>query len=107
MANRERIIEGMKRCLGVFETGKEDCCVDCVYRDSPRYCQDDLLREAVELLEGKTKQFISWQYCNDPNKINEAIKKEDENWEGLRSAEQIISISWNPNQGCYEVFWRE
>lgn len=52
---------------------------------------------------------IMWQYCNDPNDINDAIRRNlcrgDENWEGLESAEQIISITYDSHQGCYVVFW--
>ena len=50
--------------------------------------------------------IISWQYCKDPNDINEAILTDDADWGGLRSAEQIISISWDAHQGCYVVFWK-
>lgn len=49
---------------------------------------------------------IMWQYCRDPNDINKAMDKHDENWEGLTSAEQIISITYDTNHGCYVVFWR-
>lgn len=52
------------------------------------------------------KSLVVWQYCKDPNAINDAIKTQDANWDGLVSAEQIISISWDANQGCYVVFWR-
>lgn len=31
----------------------------------------------------------------------------DPNWEGLESADQIISISYDTSQMCYVVFWRE
>lgn len=51
--------------------------------------------------------MINWQYCKNLNDINRAIKERDENWEGLESAEQIISITWDSNQGCYVVFWKE
>lgn len=51
--------------------------------------------------------MINWQYCKNPNDINRAITDHDENWEGLKSAEQIISITWDSNQGCYVVFWKE
>lgn len=51
------------------------------------------------------KKSIMWQYCKDPNDINDAIHYEDPNWEGLTSADQIISITWDANQGCYVVFW--
>ena len=50
--------------------------------------------------------FVDWQYCNDPNNINEAIKTKDENWEGLTSADDIISITYDTNHGCYVVFWK-
>lgn len=49
---------------------------------------------------------VSWQYCRDPNDINEAIKNRDYNWQGLTDANQIISITYDPNHGCYVVFWR-
>lgn len=48
---------------------------------------------------------ISWNYCKDLNEINSAIMSGDENWEGI-TAENIISITWDENQGCYVVFWR-
>lgn len=49
---------------------------------------------------------INWQYTNDPNDIDQAIKNKDENWEGLESANQIISITYDTNHGCYVVFWK-
>ena len=49
--------------------------------------------------------LIIWQYCKDPNDINNAILERDENWEGLTSAEQIISII-RADGGGYMVFWR-
>lgn len=52
-----------------------------------------------------SKKLVSWSYCKDPNDINKAILEEDENWGGLKSAEQIISISWDVHQMCYAVFW--
>lgn len=52
---------------------------------------------------------IMWQYCKDPNDINDAIRRNlsepDTDWEGLESADQIINISWDSHQGCYVVFW--
>ena len=48
---------------------------------------------------------IMWQYTNDPNDINDAIYKQDENWEGLKSPDQILSITYDVNHGCYVVFW--
>lgn len=54
----------------------------------------------------KVYALINWNWCNDPNDINEAIKSRDENWEGLTSTEQIISISYDARHGNYVVFWR-
>lgn len=54
----------------------------------------------------KSKKYIMWQYVEDLNDINNAILTEDENWDGLKSAEQIISITYDTNHGCYVVFWR-
>lgn len=51
-------------------------------------------------------KLVNWQYCNDLNDINEAIKTRDEYWEGLTSANDIISITYDANHGCYVVFWR-
>ena len=48
---------------------------------------------------------IMWQYTCDPNDINDAMLKSDENWEGLESADQIISITYDMNHRCYVVFW--
>lgn len=53
----------------------------------------------------KPKKFIMWQYAKDLNDINNAIMTDDENWEGLHSAEQIISITYDTNHGSYVVFW--
>ena len=53
----------------------------------------------------KSKKYIMWQYAKDLNDINNAILTEDENWDGLKSAEQIISITYDTNHGCYVVFW--
>lgn len=50
--------------------------------------------------------LVNWQYCHDPNTINMAIKKQDSNWEGLTSANQIISITYDIDHGCYVVFWQ-
>lgn len=52
------------------------------------------------------KQFIFWQYCKDLNDINKAIETEDGNWEQLKSADQIISVTYDENHGLYVVFWR-
>lgn len=49
---------------------------------------------------------VMWQYCKDPNEINNAIVTQDENWEGLTNADQIISITWDANSAMYLVFWK-
>lgn len=54
----------------------------------------------------KSKKYIMWQYVKDLNDINNAILSEDEDWDSLKSAEQIISITYDTNHGCYVVFWR-
>lgn len=50
--------------------------------------------------------IINWNYCKNPNDINEAIKTHNENWEGLTSAEDIISITYDTEHSCYVVFWK-
>lgn len=50
--------------------------------------------------------MVMWQYCKDPNEINNAIVMQDENWDGLKSADQIISITWDPGAAMYLVFWK-
>lgn len=52
-----------------------------------------------------TKSYVAWQYCDNPNDINKAIEEQDENWIGLKSPQQIISITYDANYGCYVVFW--
>jgi len=53
------------------------------------------------------RSVVGWQYCKNPNEINEAIRNQDPNWANLYSADQIISIIWLPDQRCYQVFWKE
>lgn len=48
---------------------------------------------------------VFWQYCTNPNDINDAIKSNDADWQGI-TAENIINITWDGNHGCYVVFWR-
>lgn len=52
---------------------------------------------------------LMWQYCHDPNDINDAIYGNlygrETDWGGLESAEQIKSITYDSNHGCYVVFW--
>ena len=50
-------------------------------------------------------KIISWNYCKDPNQINNAIQDGDYNWYGI-TADNIISITWDNGHGCYVVFWR-
>ncbi len=54
----------------------------------------------------KSKKYIMGHYVKDLNDINNAILTEDEDWDGLKSAEQIISITYDTNHGCYVVIWR-
>lgn len=49
---------------------------------------------------------VNWQYCTDPNDIDDAICNRDEDWEGLTDASDIISITYDTNHGCYVVFWK-
>lgn len=50
------------------------------------------------------KYLVGWQYCKNPNEINDAIKSGDPNWANLESAGQIINIIWNPEHRLYQVF---
>ena len=50
-------------------------------------------------------KLVNWQYCNNLNDINDAIITKDEDWEGLTSADDIISITHHSDHG-YVVFWR-
>lgn len=49
----------------------------------------------------KRAKLVNWQYCKDPNDINKAIMSNDPNWEGLESADQIISISYDTMTGIH------
>lgn len=62
-------------------------------------------------------KLVYFEYCKDPNDISSAIKRhrendfnripnEDGDWEGLNDAEDIISIVYRPDLGCYVVFWK-
>ena len=55
--------------------------------------------------KGNNMKLVNWQYCKNLNDINYAIKNNDDNWDGLKSAEQIISITFDTNHGCYVVIW--
>ena len=54
---------------------------------------------------GVTMSRIMWQYCQNLNDINKAIEERDPEWEGLISAKQIISVSFDKRQGAYLVVW--
>lgn len=83
-----------------------DELIEHVWRD--RLDSRELIAKMVESaptameLSGK---LIVWAYCRDLNDINTAILLQDEDWEGLRDASQIISITYDSNHGCYVVFW--
>lgn len=49
--------------------------------------------------------YLMWQYCKDPNDINDAVEGWNTDFEGLESLHQIISITYDTNHGCYVVFW--
>lgn len=52
--------------------------------------------------------IVNMQLCKSPSEINKAIVSNNkEDWEGLYTAEQIISITYIPDKGCFIVFWRE
>ena len=49
---------------------------------------------------------INWQFCKDPNEINDVLSKGgDYNWEGLTDASQIINIFYFEDHRNYMVFW--
>lgn len=48
---------------------------------------------------------VSWLYCKNLNEINEAIKNPFDDAYGI-TAENIFSITYDSNHGCYVVFWR-
>ena len=61
-------------------------------------------------------RLLMWQYTKDLNDVNNAIKKhkfnfrngivEDyDDWEGLDSVKQIVSIMFDANHMCYVVIW--
>lgn len=53
-----------------------------------------------------TRQLLVWQYTDDPNEVNEAILKgNNPNWEGLKSADQIVNITYDTEQKEFVVFW--
>lgn len=49
---------------------------------------------------------IMWQYCDSLNEVNRAILNGDPDWEGLRSADDIINIMHDPYTRNYVVIWK-
>lgn len=67
---------------------------------------DELKEIRKEKKEEKQRvKLLSWQFCKDPNYINIAIEKQDENWYGLKNVEQIVNVTYDTYHGCYVVFW--
>lgn len=89
--------QGVDCCDCTMFDEKHDCVINTYIHKQPRYMEERKVNPSR----------INWQYCKNLNDINRAIEERDENWEGLKSAKQIISITWDSNQGCYVVFWKE
>lgn len=52
-------------------------------------------------------KLISWEYIKNLNEINELIRDtEDEQYKDLKSADDIVSITYDSNHGRYLVFWK-
>lgn len=49
---------------------------------------------------------VNWQYCKNLNDINDAIVNQDKDWDGLKDADDIISITYDSNHSSYVVFWK-
>ena len=58
-----------------------------------------------EAADDKSITGVNWQYCKNLNEINTAIAEQDDNWYGLKSALQIVNITFDTNLNCYVVFW--
>ena len=52
------------------------------------------------------KWQIKWRTVGSLDAIREAIEQGSEDWPGLTSAEQIISITWRENQNRFYVVWK-
>ena len=91
---REDCIQVVEKYFTDFLKLNPDICIDGI-RSLP----------AADVIERK-KQFIFWQYCKDLNDINDAIETGNGNWEQLKSADQIISVTYDTNHGLYVVIWR-
>lgn len=48
---------------------------------------------------------LFWKYCTSPSDVESAIREQDNTWSGLKSADQIIDITFDSTLGCYVVFW--
>ena len=74
--------------------------------DCDKYLPDTSSYDADSLNSSENDVLINWQYCKNLNDINTAILKNDDDWVGLTSANQIINITYNTNHMCYVVIWR-
>lgn len=74
--------------------------------DCDKYLPDTSSYDADSLNSSENDVLINWQYCKNLNDINTAILKNDDDWVGLTSADQIISITYNTDHMCYVVIWR-
>lgn len=52
------------------------------------------------------KWQIQWRTVGTLDAIREAIEHGSEDWPGLTSAEQIISITWREDQNRFYVVWK-
>lgn len=55
---------------------------------------------------GQYTYLVKGWTCSRLEDINQAILEQDPNWEGLYSADQIISIQWVPSEQRYYVTWK-
>lgn len=74
--------------------------------DCDRYLADTSSDEYESKNSAKHITLINWQHCKNLNDVNTAILENDENWAGLTSADQIISITFDTNHMCYVVTWK-
>ena len=51
-------------------------------------------------------KLISWEYIKNLNEINELIRSTEEEYADLKSADDIVSITYDSNHGRYLVFWK-
>lgn len=53
--------------------------------------------------------MVHWQWIGNPDTINKVLYDPDAysyTFEGLKSADQIITITYDPRHEEYIVFWR-